>query len=83
MSLENDDKRARTRSKSIRGEQLIIPLRGEVAPGLPAHCLFQKGFGSSGPGFKLHTLPLLQPHRDLSTSLENSQLQTFTAPRNI
>lgn len=52
MSLENDDKRARTRSKSIRGEQLIIPLRGEVAPGLPALCLFQKGFGLSGPGFK-------------------------------
>lgn len=62
MSLENDDKRARTRSKSIRGEQLIIPLRGEVAPGLPALCLFQKGFGLSGPGFKSHTLPLLQPH---------------------
>ncbi|NXC12615.1 MYT1 factor, partial [Corythaeola cristata] len=30
MSLENDDKRARTRSKSIRGEQLVLPQRGDV-----------------------------------------------------
>lgn len=39
MSLENDDKRARTRSKSIRGEQLVIPQRGDVQTRAPCTLL--------------------------------------------
>lgn len=60
MSLENDDKRARTRSKSIRGEWDT----GLGRPQLPALSLFQTGFGFSSPDLTpqvILTIPVPSP----------------------
>lgn len=60
MSLENDDKRARTRSKSVRGEWE----RWAVQTSALALPLLQIGFAFTSPGLTLQvmlTSPALSP----------------------